>query len=119
MAQWLVQVGDPQLVVKLANELMLKHGVYLQPINYPTVPRGKEILRIAPTPHHTVDMMNSLVNAALQTWLNNGLELHSVHKARCEFCHRPLRRDVLTARHRVVCDGSHCDEYIVEATAAA
>jgi len=116
---WLVQVGDPQLVVKLANELMSKHGIYLQPINYPTVPRGEELLRIAPTPHHTVEMMNHLVSAALQVWKDNELELHSIHSVKCELCQRPVRHDVLTARHRVVCDGRQCHDYIVEATAAA
>jgi len=116
---WLVQVGDPQLVVILANELMSKHSIYLQPINYPTVPRGEELLRIAPTPHHTVHMMDYLVNAALRVWLDNGLELHSVRRVKCEFCQRPVRRDVMTARHRVVCDGSHCDQFVVGATAAA
>jgi len=116
---WLVQVGDPQLVVKLANELMSKHGVYLQPINYPTVPRGEELLRIAPTPHHTVDMMDCLVNAALRVWLDNGLELYGIREVRCEFCRRPVRHEMLTARHRVVCDGRHCDEFVVKATVGA
>jgi len=106
-------------VVKLANELMSNHGVYLQPINYPTVPRGEELLRIAPTPHHTVDMMDQLVNAALQVWRDNGLELRGIHQVKCEFCQRPVRHDVMTARHRVVCDGRHCDDYIIQATAAA
>ena len=107
-----MQVGDPQLVVKLANELMSKHGIYLQPINYPTVPRGEELLRIAPTPHHTVDMMNRLVNAVLQVWVDNELELSGICNVQCELCHRPVRHDVLAARHRVVCDGSKCGEYI-------
>lgn len=110
-----MQVGDPQLVVRLANELMSKHGVYLQPINYPTVPRGEELLRIAPTPHHTVDMMNRLVDAARRVWLDNGLELYTVASSRCELCQRPVRLD----RHQVDCDGSRCHEFIDQLTAAA
>jgi len=97
--------------VKLANELMSKHGVYLQPINYPTVPRGEELLRIAPTPHHTVDMMNRLVDAARRVWLDNGLELRSIHKVKCQLCQRTVRRDAMAARHHMVCDGSRCDQF--------
>ena len=57
---------------QLANDLMSKHGIYVQAINYPTVPRGEELLRVAPTPHHTETMMNQFVNAALSVWIENG-----------------------------------------------
>jgi len=117
-----VQVGDPQLVVSLANDLLSKHGVYLQPINYPTVPRGEELLRIAPTPHHSVEMMDELVQAARRVWLDHGLQLTAaggVDATRCAFCRRLVNHDELVARHRVVCDGTRCDEYIAELTAAA
>jgi len=107
------------LVVKLANELMSQHGVYLQPINYPTVPRGEELLRIAPTPHHSKDMMDGLVTAACRVWLDNGLPLHGSGAVKCEFCHRRVRHDALTARHRKVCDGNHCSQYVVETCTAA
>lgn len=114
-----IHVGDPKLVAKLANDFMSKYGIYVQPINYPTVPRGEELLRLAPTPHHTVDMMNGLVDAALQVWLENGLELRSLKAVKCEFCRRPVKHDVMTARHRTVCDGSRCDEYVVKTAIAA
>ena len=67
-----MQVGDPALVKTLAQDLLEKHKIYVQPINYPTVPRGQELLRVAPTPHHTKDMMNHFVNAALSVWIDNG-----------------------------------------------
>ena len=60
------------MCTQLANDLMSKHGIYVQAINYPTVPRGEELLRVAPTPHHTQDMMNKFVNAALSVWFDNG-----------------------------------------------
>jgi 5-aminolevulinate synthase len=111
-----IHVGDPKLVVKLANEFMSKHHIYIQPINYPTVPRGQELLRLAPTPHHSVDMMNYFVNAARQVWLDNGLELRSVQAVKCEFCKRPVKHDKLTTCHRVTCDGSHCDEFVIKSS---
>lgn len=55
--------------------MMEKHGIYVQDINYPTVARGEEKLRIAPTPHHTDDMKIVFVNALLDTWAQLGLPL--------------------------------------------
>jgi 5-aminolevulinate synthase len=101
------------LVVKLANELMSKYGIYVQPINYPTVPRGEELLRVAPTPHHTLPMMNHFVESVRQVWVDNGLDLRSLACARCDKCQKTVRHDVMAARHRSVCDGKRCDEFIV------
>ena len=53
--------------------MMEKHGIYVQDINYPTVPRGEEKLRIAPTPHHTDDMRKALIDALIDTWNELGL----------------------------------------------
>jgi 5-aminolevulinate synthase len=112
-----IHVGDPKLVVKLANDLMTKHGIYIQPINYPTVPRGQELLRVAPTPHHNVEMMDYFVNAVLQVWFDNGLELKRHCSFECEFCKQPLKFEACTARERPACDGSKCDVYRAKASA--
>lgn len=63
-----VFVGDPQ-ICKAASDLLLKnHGIYVQPINYPTVPKGTERLRITPTPCHGDELVDALEEAMVDTW---------------------------------------------------
>jgi 5-aminolevulinate synthase len=63
-----VHVGDPQWGADLSNRLLREHHIYVQHINYPTVPRGKERLRIAPTPFHTNALCDQLVEALSTVW---------------------------------------------------
>ena len=61
-----VMVGDPVKCKYISDMLMRDHGIYIQPINYPTVPRGTERLRITPSPFHDDQLIGDNGNAVIE-----------------------------------------------------
>ena len=61
-------VGCPIKAKKISDILLAEYGLYVQPINFPTVPRGTERLRFTPGPHHTAEMMDELTEALVEIW---------------------------------------------------
>ncbi|MAJ24478.1 MAG: 5-aminolevulinate synthase [Rickettsiales bacterium] len=69
-----IVVGDPELCKKASDILLNEFKIYVQPINYPTVPRGTERLRVTPTPLHSSAMINYFIDSIQEVWSNLKLE---------------------------------------------
>lgn len=72
-----LQVGDAAICKKLSDELLQKHNIYVQSINYPTVPVGSERLRVTPTPVHTEGLQEQFLDSLTSVWKENGLSFLS------------------------------------------
>lgn len=120
------QVADPEKNTQICDIMMSRYNIYVQAINYPTVAKGEELLRIAPTPHHTPQMMldfvgtsvgrdvASLVTAGptdgwfffssadrlVQTWKEVGLQPTPRPSAECRLCQQPLHFELMSDREK-------------------
>jgi 5-aminolevulinate synthase len=68
-------VGCPVKTKRVSDILLAEYGLYVQPINFPTVPRGTERLRFTPGPRHDAAMMDELTSALVEIWTREEIRL--------------------------------------------
>ncbi|NIY75995.1 5-aminolevulinate synthase [Thalassospira sp. HF15] len=68
-----LMVGDPAMCKEASDRLLFEHDIYVQPINYPTVPRGTERLRFTPGPLHNDELTDHLIDSLLSVWGQLGI----------------------------------------------
>jgi len=96
-----IKIGDPLLCAQVSDLMLKNYGHYVQAINYPTVARGEEKLRMAPTPYHTFDMIDGMIDDMKKVWHQLGMKLTGPKcNKECEYCRKPLLFDQLEARTR-------------------
>lgn len=71
-----IMIGDAEACKAASQRLLEKHKIYIQPINYPTVPQGTERLRVTPTPYHTEQHIMQLTDALVEVWHSLGLKFN-------------------------------------------
>ncbi|CAG0921940.1 unnamed protein product, partial [Notodromas monacha] len=99
-------VGDPKKCSEVSDQLIKRKGHYIQSINYPTVPRGHEKLRIAPTPFHSKSMIDEFVRDLTEVWEETGLNLvNRQSEMACDFCNEPISGTELS-RTKLPCGGA-------------
>jgi len=70
-----VMVGNSEAAYNICDRLLNDYAIYIQAINYPTVAKGTERLRIVPNPHHTPEMLEKLIYSLIKVWNDAGLPL--------------------------------------------
>ena len=88
-----VLVGCPQRCKAISDELLLRFGIYVQPINYPTVPRGTERLRLTPTPLHSDEQIDRLGTALTEIWSRNIAQRNRAARTPLPTCAGPAESD--------------------------
>jgi 5-aminolevulinate synthase len=74
-------IGNAAKCKEVSDTMFREFGIYVQPINYPTVPRGQELLRLSPGPFHTLEKIEESISAAKQVWSRFGLTTyHDIQK---------------------------------------
>lgn len=105
-----VHVGCAELATRVSDVLLWENRHYVQAINYPTVARGQEKLRIAATPAHTPEMMDTFVDDLLCVWRRLGLPLDDKCSEACTFCRMPRVFAAHEQRAEKLSSSSRCEK---------